>query len=435
SNLREKIVSTAKSTRNDIVDVWNDMKKKAIKAFTGMKDGIKEVWNKVKKVARDPVKFMAHTVYNDGIVAVYRKIRSVVPALPELKKIQLGKEWFAKGGFLPGYTPGRDVHTVPGPRGPVGLSGGEAIMRPEWTKAVVPDFVHGMNAIARKRGAQGVKQALTPNPQTAHQVKEIGRKATAMREPSPMAFAKGGILGKVNEFIGKAKSKLAGGFMSFAEPALTGLTSGLKDRFGKGPLPNVPYHLMSSIIPKLLSYLQEQEDEHIGGGEGSAGDVVSLAQKSVGKYPESGGNNTNAITKWFGMNGAPSCAMFISWLFNKAGASPALKKAKRTAWTGDYYTSGMKKVPEKDRKPGDVAVYGYDHVNLVENKKTRIGGNEGNNVSRSGRRGGTIFRPDWSKAGGSGGGSGNTVMTSFWDSHQPMANGKRMHSSAVASSV
>src|SRR5690606_665984 len=153
----------------------------------------------------------------------------------------LGKEWFAKGCILPGYTPGRDVHTVPGPRGPVGLPGGEAIMRPERTKAVGPRYVHGVNEHARQRGAQGVKQALTPNPQTAHQIIEIGRKATAMRDPSPMAFAKGGILGKVNEFIGKAKSKLAGGFMSFAEPALTGLTSGLKDRFGKGPLPNVPY--------------------------------------------------------------------------------------------------------------------------------------------------------------------------------------------------
>src|SRR5690606_30921526 len=201
SNLREKIVSTAKSTRNSIVDVWNDMKKKAIKAFTGMKDGIKEVWNKVKKVARDPVKFMAHTVYNDGIVAVYRKIRSIIPALPELKKIQLGKEWFAKGGIMPGYTPGRDVHTVPGPRGAVGLSGGEALMRPEWTKAVGPEFVHGMNALARKRGTLGVKQALSPDPQTVHQVKELGKKATAQREPSPMGYAKGGIFEKVNNFV------------------------------------------------------------------------------------------------------------------------------------------------------------------------------------------------------------------------------------------
>src|SRR5690606_21240303 len=73
-------------------------------------------------------------------------------------------------------------------------------------------------------------------------------------------YAKGGILGKVNEFVGKAKSKLADGFMSFATPALNGLTDGLKDRFGKGTLPNVPYHLMSSvIIPKMLSFLQERK--------------------------------------------------------------------------------------------------------------------------------------------------------------------------------
>src|SRR5690606_22101519 len=167
---------------------------------------------------------------------------------------------------------------------------------------------------------------------------------------------------------------------------------------------------------------------------GQAGDVVKLAKKSVGKYKESGGNNTNAITKWFGMNGSPWCAMFISWLFNKSGASKALGKASRTAWTGDYYTSGMKKVSEKKSEPGDVAVYGHEHVNLVESKNTRIGGNEGHQVSRSGRKGGTIFRPKWAASGGSGG-SGNTMMTSFWDSHQPMANGKKMSADSIASSV
>lgn len=44
---------------------------------------------------------------------------------------------FATGGVLPGYTPGRDVHDFYSPTGGhLGLSGGEAIMRPEFTKAV-----------------------------------------------------------------------------------------------------------------------------------------------------------------------------------------------------------------------------------------------------------------------------------------------------------
>jgi hypothetical protein len=44
---------------------------------------------------------------------------------------------FATGGVMPGYTPGRDVHSFYSPTaGSLYLSGGEAIMRPEFTRAV-----------------------------------------------------------------------------------------------------------------------------------------------------------------------------------------------------------------------------------------------------------------------------------------------------------
>jgi tape measure domain-containing protein len=55
------------------------------------------------------------------------------------------------GGVLPGYTPGRDVHRFYSPTaGELDLSGGEAIMVPEWTKAVGgPAEVARKNADAR----------------------------------------------------------------------------------------------------------------------------------------------------------------------------------------------------------------------------------------------------------------------------------------------
>lgn len=57
------------------------------------------------------------------------------------------------GGIYPGYTPGRDI-------GLIGVSGGEAIMRPEWTRAVGAGFVHQMNALARSGGVSAVRQAM-----------------------------------------------------------------------------------------------------------------------------------------------------------------------------------------------------------------------------------------------------------------------------------
>lgn len=57
---------------------------------------------------------------------------------------------YATGGIYPGYTPGRDI-------GVIAVSGGEAIMRPEWTRAVGSGFVDRMNAIARTMGVGGVR--------------------------------------------------------------------------------------------------------------------------------------------------------------------------------------------------------------------------------------------------------------------------------------
>jgi len=57
---------------------------------------------------------------------------------------------FTSGGVLPGYTPGTDVHTFTSPTaGTLMLSGGEAIMRPEWVKAIGgPSEVNRLNAAA-----------------------------------------------------------------------------------------------------------------------------------------------------------------------------------------------------------------------------------------------------------------------------------------------
>ena len=67
--------------------------------------------------------------------------------LPKAPLIQ-----FASGGVLPGYTPGRDVHQFWSPTaGGLALSGGEAIMRPEFTRLVGGAAgVDALNAAARR---------------------------------------------------------------------------------------------------------------------------------------------------------------------------------------------------------------------------------------------------------------------------------------------
>lgn len=60
------------------------------------------------------------------------------------------------GGVVPGYSPGVDDHLAR-------VSGGEAVLRPEVTRAVGPDWVHAVNAAARAGGVDGARRALAQN--------------------------------------------------------------------------------------------------------------------------------------------------------------------------------------------------------------------------------------------------------------------------------
>jgi hypothetical protein len=167
---------------------------KVVGAFDTARAGIKLAWDKIKDITKVPVKFVIDTVYNGGIVKVWNMVATAFGAPP------LGEfhpKGFARGGVLPGYTPGKDVHKFYSPTGGgLELSGGEAIMRPEFTKAVGSGFVGAMNGIARSRGAQGVKAALAPvfggNP--------------SMPTDTTLRYKDGGIFG----WIGSAASAVKG---------------------------------------------------------------------------------------------------------------------------------------------------------------------------------------------------------------------------------
>jgi hypothetical protein len=93
-----------------------------------------------------------------------RKVRIEVKAGGELigYKVSGGTLLKADGGILPGYTPGRDPHMFYSQTGgALGLSGGEAVMRPEWTRAVGPAAIEQMNQAARTGGISGVRRALS----------------------------------------------------------------------------------------------------------------------------------------------------------------------------------------------------------------------------------------------------------------------------------
>lgn len=362
-------------------------------AFQTARKVIAKAWDGIKKAARAPVKFLVESVYMGGIKPMWDKVADIVGAdkLPDVKL----PRGFATGGVLPGYTPGRDVHHFVSPTGGrLALSGGETIFRPEVTRALGVRRVNAINRAARTGGVQGVARALGGG----------------------QAFANGGIFGgstsgvrmpNITDLLVDLVAKGAEAFAGIGtwESALNVVFDPVREqlgKIGKTGLQGIPYMASGKIRDKLADWLG---DNGVGGGDGSMagisnikglpGAVLRIARSSVGRFPESGGNNRNAITSWYGMPGAPWCAMFISWLFAQARASGSLGRARRTAWTGDYYTSGMRRVA--NRQPGDVLVYGTRHVNLSLGGRATIGGNESNNVRYSPAYPGSpaIFRPHW----------------------------------------
>lgn len=153
-----------KATISPVVDWITGTVKTNIDAFTSgvtyafetMKNAVGAVWESIKAITAIPINFVIDTVYNDGIRATANALAEKIGSdvrLPRATRIS----GYATGGVLPGYTPGRDVYHFVSPDGGgmLALSGGEAIMRPEWVRAV-----GGASAVAAMNAAASHGRAL-----------------------------------------------------------------------------------------------------------------------------------------------------------------------------------------------------------------------------------------------------------------------------------
>jgi hypothetical protein len=120
------------------------------RAFGASVNNIGNIWNGLKPATARPVNFMISEVYNKGIVGAWNRVAVDFlkqPALAGHPNIAEN----AKGGVIPGYSPGRDNQLS-------WVSGGEAVMRPEWTRAMGEGYIHEANQAARAGGVAGVRR-------------------------------------------------------------------------------------------------------------------------------------------------------------------------------------------------------------------------------------------------------------------------------------
>jgi len=104
-------------------------------------------------------------------------------------------------------------------------------------------------------------------------------------------------------------------------------------------------------------------------------DIVNIAAKEIG-YVE-GPNNETKYGQWYGLDNDPYCAMFVSWVFDQAGASSLV--AASTAKGFSYCPEGLRWFQKKGAvvdkykgMPGDIVFFCWDgtgvpqHVGIIE---------------------------------------------------------------------
>jgi hypothetical protein len=75
----------------------SSLSSKVVTAFDNMHTGVATAWNKLEDAAKKPINFVIDTVWNNGILNVWKKITGWIPGLPSMGKIPL----LAQGGTLP----------------------------------------------------------------------------------------------------------------------------------------------------------------------------------------------------------------------------------------------------------------------------------------------------------------------------------------------
>lgn len=162
--------------------VWDNVLHPVINFFVDVARGLQEqfriavdnigvAWEGVKAVFAKPINFVINTILNDGLFAAWNWIADKI-GLSDMKLHVNPIAGYAEGGIvgayagggvLPGYSPGVDNLLGLTSLGPIALSGGEAIMRPEWTAAAGSGYVNAANAAAAQGGIAGAQTFINNN--------------------------------------------------------------------------------------------------------------------------------------------------------------------------------------------------------------------------------------------------------------------------------
>lgn len=119
--------------------------------------------------------------------------------------------------------------------------------------------------------------------------------------------------------------------------------------------------------------------------------------------------NKTIFGKWYGMNGQPWCAIFVSWAYHEAGLGKFVNASSKKGFAScdaglKWFAKKGKLVPVAQAQAGDLVFFQFDndaqpdHVGIVEKNNTKlhrlvtIEGNTSSNTSGSQSNGGGVYR-------------------------------------------
>lgn len=133
--------------------------------------------------------------------------------------------------------------------------------------------------------------------------------------------------------------------------------------------------------------------------------IVGLATSQI-DYTEVPDNKT-MYGKWYGLDGNPWCAMFVSWVFNQAGegqrVAASTKKGFASCDAGlKWFAKNNKLVPVGQAQAGDIVFFQFDndaqpdHVGIVIKNTGKqlvcVEGNTSPDKKGSQSNGGGVYR-------------------------------------------
>lgn len=130
--------------------------------------------------------------------------------------------------------------------------------------------------------------------------------------------------------------------------------------------------------------------------------ILSVAVKELGNKEQPAESNRTKYGKWYGMDGQPWCAMFVSWVFERGGLPlPVIQSQKGFAYCpyGRKYYKRQRQLFSKP-KVGDLVFFRFgnslvsNHVGIVEsvNRNGTVTTIEGNTSRTSDDNGGKVMR-------------------------------------------